>query len=128
MSSPAAVPSARVQQLLGHLTAAGSSPSAATAPVTIVSRQQGVAVIQINNPPVNSLSPAVQQGIADCYEDAVSDDSIKAVVIVGNKANFMGRRTGAASAGLEGEHERRRSSRAPEKIIRSGARPAAAAQ
>ena len=101
MSSPAAVtaPSARVQQLLGHLTAAGSSSSssASAAPVSIVSRQQGVAVIQINNPPVNSLSPAVQQGIADCYEDAVRDESIKAVVIVGNKANFMGRRTTAAA-------------------------------
>ena len=115
MSSPAAVPSARVQQLLGHLTAAGSSSSAATAPVTIVSRQQGVAVIQINNPPVNSLSPAVQQGLADCYEDAVSDDSIKAVVIVGTKANFMGRRTLALLQGRESEHEPRRGSGVPDR-------------
>ena len=56
-SSPAAaVATARVSQLLNHLTAAGSNASGAKNPsgVTIISRTNGVAVIQIDNPPVGT--------------------------------------------------------------------------
>jgi enoyl-CoA hydratase/3-hydroxyacyl-CoA dehydrogenase len=75
----------RVSQVLAHLTAA----AAPTEPVQIVSRTNGVAVIQINNPPVNSLGSKVQEGLARCYEEAVNDSSIKAVVITGTKSVFM---------------------------------------
>lgn len=89
MSAPA-VASARVSQLVGHLTAAGSSSSGASKPkVSIVARQNGVAVIQIANPPANQLSPEVQAGIGACYQEACADATIKAVVITGDKAFFM---------------------------------------
>jgi 1,4-dihydroxy-2-naphthoyl-CoA synthase len=89
MSSESA--SARIAQLVGHLTAAGSAGSGAAAAggVSIVSRSNGVAVILIDNPPVNSLHPRVQEGLKQCYEDAVNDASIKAVVITGKGASFM---------------------------------------
>jgi len=63
--------------------------AAPAAPVSIVAKQNGVAVIQINNPPVNSLHPRVQEGIDKCYREACADPEVKAVVITGNKAFFM---------------------------------------
>jgi len=75
---------ARAAQLVSHLTGASSE-----GPVRIVSRVHGVAVIQISNPPVNSLHPRVQAGLESCYKEACDDQSIKAVVIVGEKANFV---------------------------------------
>jgi len=42
-----------------------------------------VAVIVLNNPPVNSLSLATRKGIMDGLEKALSDDGIKAIVITG---------------------------------------------
>jgi enoyl-CoA hydratase/carnithine racemase len=92
-SSSSSIASARVAQLVSQLTAgpSASSAAAAAAPaVSIVSRTGGVAVILINNPPVNSLHPKVQEGISKCYEEACSDASIKAVVITGGNQVFMG--------------------------------------
>ena len=57
--------------------------------VSITSRSNGVAVITINNPPVNSLHPVVQRGIGKCYKEACQDPTIKAVVITGTNAFFM---------------------------------------
>lgn len=93
MSSPSSssVAEARVAQLVSHLTASGSTSSGvAKAPlVSIVARQMGVAVIQIVNPPVNSLHPDVTEGLDRCYREACADQSIKAVVITGNKQAFV---------------------------------------
>lgn len=92
-SASSSVAHARVSQIVSHLTAAAGEGSASSGPapnaVSIVSREAGVAVIQINYPPVNSLHPRVQAGIAKCYEEAVADASIKAIVITGTKAVFM---------------------------------------
>ena len=48
-----------------------------------------VAVITINNPPVNALSPAVAQGIAKAFEQVAKDDGIKAVVLIGGGRTFV---------------------------------------
>ncbi len=39
-----------------------------------------IAVITINNPPVNALSPGVPEGIAAAIERAGADEAIKGVV------------------------------------------------
>ncbi|QLC23160.1 3-hydroxyacyl-CoA dehydrogenase [Parasphingopyxis sp. CP4] len=44
-------------------------------------RHDDVFVIISNNPPVNALGQAVRQGLAEGIDEALSDDSIKAVVI-----------------------------------------------
>ena len=52
-------------------------------------RQDGVAVITINNPPVNALSTAVQQGLAAALEEAGHDASLRAIVIIGGGRTFI---------------------------------------
>ncbi len=52
-------------------------------------RQDGVAVITINNPPVNALSNAVQQGLAAALEEAGHDASLRAIVIIGGGRTFI---------------------------------------
>ena len=48
----------------------------------ITTRKDGdVLVVVSNNPPVNALSAAVRNGLAEAVEQAAKDDSIKAVVI-----------------------------------------------
>lgn len=41
-----------------------------------------IAVITVNNPPVNVLSQAVRQGILSAVNTAVADDSIQAIVLI----------------------------------------------
>jgi 3-hydroxyacyl-CoA dehydrogenase len=53
-------------------------------------RQDGdVAVISIENPPVNALSPGVPEGIGLGIEKAAADASVKAVVIIGGGRTFI---------------------------------------
>lgn len=54
-----------------------------------LTRDHEVAVITINNPPVNALSPAVAQGIANAIEQIRKDDSVKAVVLIGGGRTFI---------------------------------------
>jgi enoyl-CoA hydratase/carnithine racemase len=61
----------------------------AAEPVTITSKSGGVAVFTINNPPVNSYSPAVAAAFERCYNEALRDNSIKAIVITGAGRFFM---------------------------------------
>ena len=49
-----------------------------------------VAVITLKNPPVNALSQGLRTAIADDVERATSDESIRAVVIVGSGSAFCG--------------------------------------
>ncbi len=52
--------------------------------------QQGeIAVVTINNPPVNALSPGVPEGIAAALERIDRDDSIGAAVIIGGGKTFV---------------------------------------
>ncbi|HXW54867.1 MAG TPA: 3-hydroxyacyl-CoA dehydrogenase NAD-binding domain-containing protein [Candidatus Cybelea sp.] len=54
-----------------------------------VTRQGDIAVITINNPPVNALSPGVPEGIARAIEQVNHDDSIRAAVLLGAGRTFV---------------------------------------
>lgn len=59
--------------------------------VTLVStaRRGSIAVITIDNPPVNVLSQAVRSGLLTAVEDAVGDDAVSAIVIVCHGRTFI---------------------------------------
>ena len=44
--------------------------------------EDGIAVITVDNPPVNALSSHVRDGIADGVEQAIADDSVNAIVLI----------------------------------------------
>ncbi len=50
--------------------------------------QNGVAVITIANPPVNSMSHAARKGIVDGMTQALDDASVKAIVLIGKGKAF----------------------------------------
>lgn len=52
--------------------------------------RDGIAVITMNNPPVNGLGLATRQGIAAGVEQAQADASVKAIVITGAGKAFSG--------------------------------------
>ena len=45
-------------------------------------RHDSVAIISIDNPPVNALSHAVREGLKSSIEEAAVDDAIEAIVII----------------------------------------------
>src|SRR4029077_9097458 len=49
----------------------------------------GIAIISINNPPVNALSPGVPEGISEALDQIARDASIKAVVLIGGGRSFV---------------------------------------
>ncbi len=51
--------------------------------------RNGVAVITIDNPPVNALSPGVPEGISEKVDKACEDDSVKAIVLIGSGRTFI---------------------------------------
>jgi 3-hydroxyacyl-CoA dehydrogenase len=54
-----------------------------------LTKQNDIAVITINNPPVNALSPGVPEGIAGAIDQMNKDDSIKAAVLIGGGRTFV---------------------------------------
>jgi 3-hydroxyacyl-CoA dehydrogenase len=54
-----------------------------------LAREQEIAVVTINNPPVNALSPGVPEGIAAAIEQIEKDDCVKAAVIIGAGKTFV---------------------------------------
>jgi 3-hydroxyacyl-CoA dehydrogenase len=54
-----------------------------------LTQDSDVAIITINNPPVNALSPGVAQGIAQKIAQVDKDDGIKAVVLIGSGRTFI---------------------------------------
>jgi 3-hydroxyacyl-CoA dehydrogenase len=54
-----------------------------------LTRENGIAVITINNPPVNALSPGVPEGIAEALDQIAQDDAIKAGVLIGGGRTFI---------------------------------------
>jgi 3-hydroxyacyl-CoA dehydrogenase len=54
-----------------------------------LTRDNGIAVITINNPPVNALSPGVPEGISEALDQIALDDSVKAVVLIGGGRTFV---------------------------------------
>src|SRR5258708_1337816 len=49
----------------------------------------GIGVIIINNPPVNALRPGVPEGILAAVAAAETDDSVKALVLIGSGRTFI---------------------------------------
>ncbi len=59
-------------------------------PVSVTMEKDGdVAVIIVNNPPVNALSWHVRQGLEDHFSAALADDSVKAIVLRCAGATFI---------------------------------------
>jgi 3-hydroxyacyl-CoA dehydrogenase len=54
-----------------------------------LAKDNGIAVITINNPPVNALSPGVPEGISEALDQIALDDSIKAAVLIGGGRTFV---------------------------------------
>jgi 3-hydroxyacyl-CoA dehydrogenase len=54
-----------------------------------LTRDKGVAIITINNPPVNALSPTVALEIGQAIGQVDKDDSVKAVVLIGGGRTFI---------------------------------------
>jgi 3-hydroxyacyl-CoA dehydrogenase len=54
-----------------------------------LTKENGIAVITINNPPVNALSPGVPEGISEAIDQIQKDDGVKAAVIIGSGQTFV---------------------------------------
>jgi 3-hydroxyacyl-CoA dehydrogenase len=54
-----------------------------------VTQQGEIAIITINNPPVNALSPGVPEGILQAIDRVEKDDGIKACVMIGAGSTFI---------------------------------------
>jgi len=52
-------------------------------------RHQDVAVLTIDNPPVNALSPGVPEGLGAGIQTAAEDPEVRAVVIIGGGRTFI---------------------------------------
>ena len=63
--------------------------SAENAAVVTTAIEGRVLVVSINNPPVNALSQAVRQGLADAVAQAQADAQVQAVLLVGSGKAFI---------------------------------------
>lgn len=54
-----------------------------------LSKQGGVAVVTIDNPPVNALSTGVPEGIGAAIDAVQGDTSVEAVVVIGSGRTFI---------------------------------------
>jgi 3-hydroxyacyl-CoA dehydrogenase len=54
-----------------------------------LSKDHDIAVITINNPPVNALSPGVPEGISAAIEQIGKDPGVKAAVLIGSGSTFV---------------------------------------
>jgi 3-hydroxyacyl-CoA dehydrogenase len=52
--------------------------------------RDGIAVITMNNPPVNGLGNALRAGLMECLKQAEADPAAKAAVIIGSTKAFSG--------------------------------------
>ncbi len=54
-----------------------------------VGKQNDIAVITIDNPPVNALSPGVPEGVVAAIDEMNADPAIKAAVVIGGGSTFV---------------------------------------
>src|SRR6185312_6405920 len=54
-----------------------------------LSKDNDIAIITINNPPVNALSPGVPEGIAEAIDKVNSDAGVNAAVLIGAGKTFV---------------------------------------
>ncbi len=57
--------------------------------VVQLEKQEGIAIISVNNPPVNALGFGVRKGVADGINMSLEDESVKGIVIVCKGRTFM---------------------------------------
>ena len=57
--------------------------------VVQLEKQEGIAIISVNNPPVNALGIGVRKGVADGINMSVEDESVKGIVIACKGRTFM---------------------------------------
>ena len=53
-----------------------------------LNKVDGVGIVTLNNPPVNALSQEVRKGLLDAFLKAESDESIKAIILMGADRTF----------------------------------------
>jgi len=54
-----------------------------------LTKDDALAIVTINNPPVNALSPGVPEGISEAIAQISKDDSVKAAVVIGGGRTFV---------------------------------------
>jgi 3-hydroxyacyl-CoA dehydrogenase len=54
-----------------------------------LAKDNGVAIITIDNPPVNALSPGVPEGISKALRQITQDDTVQAAVLIGGGRTFI---------------------------------------
>src|SRR5258708_26945123 len=54
-----------------------------------LSKDNDIAIIMINNPPVNALSPGVPEGISEAIEQIDKDPTVRAAVLIGAGKTFV---------------------------------------
>jgi 3-hydroxyacyl-CoA dehydrogenase len=54
-----------------------------------LTKEASIAIITINNPPVNALSPGVPEGIAEAIDQINKDESVHAAVMIGGGRTFV---------------------------------------
>ena len=52
--------------------------------------KEGVGIITFSNPPVNALSSYAVAELVPCFEEAINDDAIQAIVLIGGNNTFIG--------------------------------------
>src|SRR5580704_11764204 len=54
-----------------------------------LTKENDIAIITIDNPPVNALSPGVPEGISEAIEKIDNDPDVKAAVLIGGGRTFV---------------------------------------
>ena len=69
-------------------------------PVSVTMQKDGdIAVVIVNNPPVNALSWHVREGLQSAFAAGIADDSVKAIVLRCDGATFIAGVTSASTVG-----------------------------
>src|SRR6202163_3124467 len=55
-----------------------------------LTKDNGIAIITIENPPVNALSPGVPEGISEAIDEIDKDRGVDAAVLIGGGRTFVG--------------------------------------
>ena len=54
-----------------------------------VTLQDGVAILTLDNPPVNQMSPQLMQDFGTAMGEALQDGAVKAIIMTGTGKNFI---------------------------------------
>jgi 3-hydroxyacyl-CoA dehydrogenase len=54
-----------------------------------LTRDRDIAIITINNPPVNALGPGVAEGISQAIKEVTQDESVRGAILIGSGRTFV---------------------------------------